>query len=163
MPSEIEMVSQDWSFFCDYEVMEQFDAYFSKVDLDENDLLTFNEVENAVESFVEDAKELAFVKQHLKDAFKIADMKEYHEAGIQDGRISRFEAENFFHQCIGGQPKVFWAFLHLSEAQQFAQKSADPTVPDYHAAEVIGEMGGDRNYSLMMLLEAEQRESFKGY
>jgi len=68
---------------------------------------------------------------------------------------------NFFHQCAAGQPKVFYAYLHMSEAAQFPQAQEDQSrVPDCHVADVMGELGLDRNESLITLLHAEKRESF---
>jgi len=158
---EYDMMHQDWSDFCDPEVISKFDEYFQMVDLDGNTFLTIDEVEAAVAAFIEDPAERAFVESHLPEAFKLADMKKFHEDNIKDERISPAEGWNFFHQCAAGQPKVFYAYLHMSEAAQFPQAKEDQSrVPDCHVADVMGEMGLDRNESLMTLLAAEKREKF---
>jgi len=89
-------------------------------------------------------------------------MKKFHEDYVKDERVSPAEAMNFFHQCASGQPKVFYAYLHMSEAAQFPQAKEDQSrVPDCHVADVMGELGFDRNDSLITLLQAEKRERFE--
>ena len=158
---EYDMMEQDWSDFCDPEVIHKFDEYFEMVDLDGNTFLTIDEVEAAVAAFIEDPVERAFIESHLPEAFKLADMKKFHEDNVKDERVSPAEAMNFFHQCAAGQPKVFYAYLHMSEAAQFPQDKKDQSrVPDCHVADVMGELGLDRNESLLTLLHAEKRERF---
>jgi hypothetical protein len=61
------------------------------------------------------------IESYLWDAYKIADMKKFHEDAIQDGRLSLAEFKNFTNQCVGGQPKLWYAYLHLAAAQNFPQ------------------------------------------
>ena len=51
---EYDMMEQDWSDFCDPEVIHKFDEYFQQMDLDGNTFLTIDEVEAAVAAFIED-------------------------------------------------------------------------------------------------------------
>ena len=80
---EYDMMEQDWSDFCDPEVIHKFDEYFEMVDLDGNTFLTIDEVEAAVAAFIEDPAERAFVESHLPEAFKLADMKKFHEDKVK--------------------------------------------------------------------------------
>merc|ERR1712127_305523 len=116
--AEYNILHESWADFCKPEYVEGFIMLFNGIDADGSGYVDFAEAIAAIEHSEDiSEEEKAMIDEHQKQIFNIMDMKKFSRDRVADGRIYEDEFLNFFTQCLGGEPKAYWAFVFLEHAQ----------------------------------------------